>query len=78
MIERAAEKYPIDLANSSVIGDRMMDIEIAHAVGAKGILVPEEGDQYKVDQEIAASSEKPDFRAKTFLEAVLWLVRESH
>jgi hypothetical protein len=33
-----------DLTRSFVIGDRMMNVGMAHAVGAKGILVPEPGD----------------------------------
>jgi len=52
----------------------MMDVEMAHAVGARGILVPEPGDQYNVEKEIRESKEKPDFRAATFVEAVRWIL----
>lgn len=76
MLLEAAEKHGIDLAASFVIGDRMMDIELAHAVGAKGVLVPEVGDQYEVDKEIDASSEKPDHRTDTFLKAAMWVTDE--
>jgi len=74
MLFEAAQKHGIDLAQSFVIGDRMMDVEMAHAVGARGILVPEVGDQYKVGHEIEQSTEEPDFKADTFLEAALWLM----
>jgi len=64
----------IELSKSYVIGDRMMDTELAHRVSAKSILVPEPGDQYGVDNEVKASKEKPDFRANTFSGAADWVV----
>ena len=76
MLIEAEKKHGFDLAKSFVIGDRMMDIEMAHKVNAIGILVPEPGDQYHVDNEIRASKQKPDFRAKTFLDAVNWILSE--
>lgn len=75
MLLRARDEHGIDLKRSFMIGDRMMDIEMAHAVGAKGVLVPEPGDQYHVDREIEKSSEKPDFRTNTFMNAVEWVIR---
>jgi len=74
MLLQAKKKHGLDLSKSFVVGDRMMDVEMAHRVKATGVLVPEPGDQYHVDDEIRASKEKPDFRAKTFLEAVDWIL----
>ena len=39
MILRAAEKFALDLTSSFVIGDRYIDVEMAHRAGARGILV---------------------------------------
>jgi D-glycero-D-manno-heptose 1,7-bisphosphate phosphatase len=39
MLHRAQKDLNIDLAGSYVIGDKQVDVETAHAVGAKGILV---------------------------------------
>jgi len=39
MLHRARKDLNIDLAGSYVIGDKQVDVETAHAVGAKGILV---------------------------------------
>ena len=77
MLLQAKERHGFDLSRSFVIGDRMMDVEMAHKVKAIGILVPEPGDQYHVDEEIRTSKEKPDFRATTFLEAVEWLLHRT-
>jgi hypothetical protein len=50
----------------------MMDIELAHRVNARGVPVPEPGDQYGIDKEITASKEKPDSMACNFSEAADW------
>lgn len=39
MIEQAAHEFPIDLAASFVVGDRVCDIALARTVGIPGILV---------------------------------------
>jgi D-glycero-D-manno-heptose 1,7-bisphosphate phosphatase len=39
MLHRAQKDLDIDLAGSYVIGDKQVDVETAHAVGAKAILV---------------------------------------
>lgn len=70
MLHDARDKHGMELGRSFVIGDRMMDIELANAVGATGILVPEPGDQYHIEDEIEKSKCKPEHRAKDFLEAV--------
>jgi D-glycero-D-manno-heptose 1,7-bisphosphate phosphatase len=76
MLLRARKEHGFDLAKSYVVGDRMLDIEMAHSVGAIGVLVPEPGDQYHVDAEMEASKEMPDMRKATFVEAVDWILRD--
>jgi D-glycero-D-manno-heptose 1,7-bisphosphate phosphatase len=76
MLLRAKRERGFDLTKSYVVGDRMLDIEMAHSVGAVGVLVPEPGDQYHVDSEIEGSKEMPDMRKKTFVEAVDWILRD--
>jgi D-glycero-D-manno-heptose 1,7-bisphosphate phosphatase len=39
MLLRAQDELDIDLRKSYVIGDKYVDVEVAHRVGAKGILV---------------------------------------
>jgi D-glycero-D-manno-heptose 1,7-bisphosphate phosphatase len=74
MLIQAKDKHGLDLTRSFVIGDRMMDVGMAHSVGAKGILVPEPGDQYNIEKEIRESTTKPDFRTDTFMQAVDWIL----
>ena len=74
MLIQAKMRHGFDLTRSFVIGDRMMDVEMAHKVGANGILVPEPGNQYDIESEIKSSKDKPDFRATTLVEAVDWIL----
>jgi D-glycero-D-manno-heptose 1,7-bisphosphate phosphatase len=39
LIDRAVQELQVDPAASFVIGDRWLDVELAHVVGARGILV---------------------------------------
>jgi len=75
MLLEASDEHGIDLKQSFVIGDRMMDVEMAHAVGAKAVLVPEPGDQYDIEKESQASPEDPDYRTDSFMNAVEWILR---
>lgn len=66
MIVRAAADHALDVARSAVVGDRGSDIELAHALGIPGVLVPGP-ERY--------DGPEPDFRARTLLEAAEWIVR---
>jgi D-glycero-D-manno-heptose 1,7-bisphosphate phosphatase len=69
LLHRAQKDLNIDLTASYVIGDKQVDVETAHAVGAKGILVltgygREERASHKDDPH------QPHFIAENFAEAV--------
>jgi histidinol-phosphate phosphatase family protein len=69
MLHRAQKDLDIDLAHSYVIGDKQVDVETAHAVGAKSILVltgygREERESHKAD------SFQPHFVAENLTKAV--------
>lgn len=74
MLLQAQDKLGLDLKRSFVIGDRTMDVEMAHAVGAKAVLVPEPGNQYHVEKEMENSLDSPDYIADTFVHAVEWIL----
>jgi len=79
LVEQAVKELNLDPSQSYVIGDRGMDIEFAHRVGAKAILVLTgygRGEwEYCRDQwEV-----KPDYVAEDLFEAVQWIFQqESH
>jgi histidinol-phosphate phosphatase family protein len=65
MIRRAAEEHGLAVPGGAMVGDRGTDIELAHAVGIPGVLVP---------GPIAYDGPEPDVRARTLLEAAEWIV----
>jgi D-glycero-D-manno-heptose 1,7-bisphosphate phosphatase len=69
MLLRARDELNIDLTQSFVIGDKYLDVETAHNVGAKGILVltgygQGEREKYK------SSNRQPDLIAENLMAAV--------
>ena len=69
MLLKAQQQLDIDLSRSFVIGDRYLDIRMAHRVGARGVLVmtgdgPAELAQHKDDEE------QPDSVCENLLTAV--------
>ncbi len=74
LVEEAVKALDIDCSKSYVIGDRGLEIEIAHQIRAKGILVLTgygKGEwEYLRDQ----WSVKPDHVAPNLYEAVQWIL----
>jgi D-glycero-D-manno-heptose 1,7-bisphosphate phosphatase len=79
LIEEAVEELALDTSLSYMVGDRGMDIEFAHQIGAKAILVltgygKGEWKYFREQWKV-----KPDHVAEDLFEAVQWiLLQESH
>ena len=73
MIRQAATELPLDLSRSYVVGDKVADVGLARAVGAKGILVKTGHGEAQIQHHRGAV---PDvsFVAPTLLEAVNWIL----
>ena len=72
MVERAVSELQLDLRRSYLIGDHTRDIQLAHRVGAKAILLtPVLLDTLKVEQAM------PDAVAKSMAEAVDWILTDA-
>jgi D-glycero-D-manno-heptose 1,7-bisphosphate phosphatase len=75
MIRQAARDLQIDPARSYVIGDRWLDVQLAHNVGARGILVRT---GYGASEERQTpDGAKADMIADNLIEAVSWILREA-
>lgn len=74
MLERAARELGLDLAASTMIGDKPIDLEAGRAVGASGVLVRTgygEGDwEFRRD----SFRVPPDHVAEDLLDAVEWVL----
>jgi len=79
MIEEAMKEFALDLSQSYMVGDRGVDIEFAHHIGAKAILVLTGYGKGEWEYSGAHWRVKPDHVAPDLLEAVQWiLLQESH
>ena len=69
MMRKAERDLAIDLTQSYVIGDRYLDVEMAHAVGARGVLVLT-GDGRSELEKRKNDPVQPDIVSDTLLTAV--------
>jgi D-glycero-D-manno-heptose 1,7-bisphosphate phosphatase len=76
MLERAAREHWLDLRRSFVVGDRYGDIELAHGVGARAILVRSGYGEGEVRWHSAKWLVAPDFVAENLAEATDWILRQ--
>lgn len=72
MLEKAIKDFDIDIENSFIIGDRMLDVEAGRNVGCKTVLVPEDKELVKKERE--ESDVKPDYICDDFYSGVKWIL----
>jgi D-glycero-D-manno-heptose 1,7-bisphosphate phosphatase len=77
MLKSAEREHGLDLRRSSVVGDRYGDIELAHGVGARAILVRTGYGENEIAQRSAKWPVPPDFVAESLAEAADWILRQA-
>jgi D-glycero-D-manno-heptose 1,7-bisphosphate phosphatase len=76
MLVRASEEHSIDLKRSFVVGDRYGDVELAHRVGARSILVRTGYGEGELLWHAADWKLKPDFVATDLTAAAEWILEQ--
>ena len=74
LIDMACESFDIDLSNSYVVGDRHIDIELAHRLGLDGIMVKTGYGLGEIEYILPKKSIQPIHIASDLLDAVNWIV----
>ena len=77
MVERAVSELQLDLRRSYLIGDHARDIQLAHTVGAKAILLTPAPIDAQVSDRLKAELAMPDAVAKSMAEAVDWILEDA-
>jgi D-glycero-D-manno-heptose 1,7-bisphosphate phosphatase len=77
MVERAADEHGLLLAKSYVVGDRYGDIELAHNIGARGVLVRTGYGEGDLAWNSSSWPKAPDFVAETLLGATDWILEQT-
>lgn len=73
MVERAVSELQLDLRRSYMIGDHARDIQLAHRVGAKAILLTPEPADAQTLEKLKVEQAMPDAMAKSMAEAADWI-----
>jgi D-glycero-D-manno-heptose 1,7-bisphosphate phosphatase len=76
IIERACNDLGIDPTRSYMIGDRMIDVEFGHTIGAKGILVLTGYGKGELAYRDGHGRGPPDFIAQDLYDAVRWIMAQ--
>ena len=76
MLERAAREHRLDLRRSFVVGDRYGDIELAHRVGARGVLVRTGYGEGELAWHAVKWPQPPNFVAQDLVAASDWILRQ--
>ncbi len=72
MIDQAARELDIDVRRSVVVGDKVMDVQLGHNAGARGILVRT---GYGVSEAVRPHGGSPaDAVCRDLIDAVVWLL----
>lgn len=74
LVDQAQRAFEIDIARSYFVGDRCLDMEVAHRSGAKGILVKTGYGRGEIEHLLPASAFKPVHIAEDLLDAVRWIL----
>jgi len=76
MVERAVSELQLDLRRSYVIGDHARDIQLAHRVGAKAILITTAPVDAQALDRLKTEQAMPNAVAKSMAEAVDWILED--
>lgn len=77
MLERAAEEFPIDVAQSYLVGDKMSDMQTAKNAGCKAVLVMTGYGKGEWEFNRARVPSAPDYIAADLLDAAHWIVNDN-
>jgi D-glycero-D-manno-heptose 1,7-bisphosphate phosphatase len=75
LIRRATEDFPIDLAQSWMVGDRYSDVEMAHNAGLRAAFVLSGYGRGEWEYQRATWRRQPDLVAEDLLDAVRLIMR---
>lgn len=73
LAHQAIKQLNINPRQSFSIGDRLMDVELARAIGCKSVMVPSEHGK----EELKNSSLFPDYIASDFESAAKWIIEQN-
>ncbi len=77
MVRQAQERVAFDLSQSFVVGDKMSDIGLAAAVGARGVLVRTGHGEGEAARRQGATAPAPAFIGANLMDATSWMLAQA-
>jgi D-glycero-D-manno-heptose 1,7-bisphosphate phosphatase len=74
LVERAQREFELDLRRSYFVGDRFLDVQLASAVGGKGVLVLTGYGLGEYEYQRHTWTTPPDHLAENVLAAIQWIL----
>jgi len=74
LLEEASHRYDVDLNRSYFVGDKVLDVQVANRVGAKGVLVLSGPQSQEAVKAHTSGKVHADFVANGIQEAVSWIL----
>lgn len=74
LVYQACANLDIDMSRSYVVGDRCLDIEMAHRCGLLGVLVKTGYGRGEIDYLLPSSEQNPIYIAEDLYDAVRWIL----
>lgn len=75
LIHQALDAFDVDMSGSYVIGDRYVEIELAHRLNLKGVLVKTGYGLGEIDYVLPQKPLQPRYIAEDLLDAVRWILK---
>ena len=76
MLEQAAARFHIDLERSFMVGDRYLDIQAGHRVGARSVLVLTGFGKLEWESGRTQNQRQPDYVAQDVHHAIRWILAQ--
>ncbi|SLM46181.1 Lipopolysaccharide heptosyltransferase II and D, D-heptose 1,7-bisphosphate phosphatase (Modular protein) [Nitrospira japonica] len=77
MVDRAVAELQLDLRRCYLVGDHARDIQLAHVIGAKSVLLVPGAVDEAIKAQLKTEQAMPDLIARTMIEAAEWILKDA-
>ena len=75
--ERAVEELGLDLSRAYLVGDQKRDIDLAHTIAARSVLVTTGPTSWESLKNLEVGGLSPDYVAASLSEAAEWILQDA-
>jgi D-glycero-D-manno-heptose 1,7-bisphosphate phosphatase len=75
-VDQAVADHDLDLSKSFMVGDKITDVELAHQIGATGVMVKTGYGRGELEYYSHTWKVQPDYIAEDLAEAIDWILAQ--